>query len=70
MTMLARVLRYLRMTGMPPSVFGRRAVNDPRLVGDLIDGRDPRTATCQRIDAFIAAHPEPYRAPPRATRHR
>ena len=60
-TVLERVRRYLKVTGMPPTVFGRAAVNDPRLVGDLINGRQPGTAIAARIDAFIASHPEPRR---------
>ncbi|MGK6321150.1 hypothetical protein [Sphingomonas sp. DT-204] len=55
---LARVRRYIRQTGMAPTQFGRRAVNDPRLVSDLVNGREPRSATVARIDAYIAAHPE------------
>lgn len=58
---LVRVQSYLKATGMPPTLFGRRTINDPRLVGDMINGRDPRPRTVARIDAFIAAHPERYR---------
>ena len=43
---------------MPPTLFGRRTINDPRLVEDLLNGRQPRQRTVARIDAFIAAHPE------------
>lgn len=52
------VRRYLRSTGMRPTSFGRRTINDPRLVDDLIAGRQPRADTAARIEAFIAAHPE------------
>lgn len=55
---LARVRRYMKQTGMPATEFGRRAVNDPRLVSDLVNGREPRSRTVARIDAYIAAHPE------------
>jgi hypothetical protein len=47
--------KFLKRTAMPPSVFGRRAVGDPRLVHDLRNGREPRPATVARIEAFIAA---------------
>lgn len=47
------VERFLQRTGMPPTKFGRLAVNDPRLVGDLRNGREPRSATARRIVAFL-----------------
>jgi hypothetical protein len=54
-TVLARIRGYMKETGMPATKFGRAAVNDPRLVGDLVNGRQPRERTVERIDAFIAA---------------
>ncbi|HEU0043615.1 hypothetical protein [Sphingomonas sp.] len=39
MSLLYEVDRYLRRTGMPVTKFGRLAVNDPRLVGDMRRGR-------------------------------
>ena len=57
MDLVARIRRYLTHTGMAQTVFGRAAVNDPRLVEDLMNGRQPRPRTVARIDAFIAAHP-------------
>jgi hypothetical protein len=38
---------------MPPTVFGRAAVNDPRLVSDLRNGRVPRTPVRCRIEHFM-----------------
>ncbi|WP_319937546.1 hypothetical protein [Sphingomonas cannabina] len=55
---LARVRRYMKQTGMPATEFGRRAANDPRLVSDLLNGREPGARMIARIEAFIAAHPE------------
>jgi hypothetical protein len=55
MTMLVLIDRYLRRTNMPPTRFGRLAVNDPRLVGDLKRGRHPGPRMVARIEAFIAA---------------
>ena len=57
MAVVTRVRRYLATTGMAQTVFGRAALNDPRLVEDLIYGRQPRPYTIARIDAYIAAHP-------------
>lgn len=47
------VERFLREVDMPPSTFGRRAINDPRFVGDLRNGREPRERTANRVIAFI-----------------
>lgn len=49
-----KIDRFLRRTGMPPSKFGRLAVNDPRLVKDLRGGRELGHAICTRIESFIA----------------
>lgn len=61
MTVVTRVRSYIARTGMAQTVFGRAVLNDPRLVGDLINGRQPGRRTVARIDAFIAAHPEGLR---------
>jgi hypothetical protein len=53
------VERYLKRTGMPPTKFGRLAINDPRLVEDLRNGREPRLRVTRRILAFIAAGVRP-----------
>lgn len=39
---------------MPDSRFGRRAVNDPHLIGDLKRGRELRAATAARVRRFMA----------------
>jgi hypothetical protein len=52
---LPKILKYMRKSGMPATKFGRLAVNDPRLVGDLRNGREPRARTVARIEAFLAA---------------
>ena len=49
------VERFLRRTGMPATKFGRLAVNDPRFVLDLRNGREPRSSTAARVIDFIAA---------------
>lgn len=54
---LVKIDRYLRRTNMAPTRFGRLAVNDPRLVGDLRRGRHPGQRIIARIDAFIAGDP-------------
>jgi hypothetical protein len=54
MSLLLRINRFLRATHMPPTRFGRLAVNDPRLVSDLRRGRRVSLATARRVEAFIA----------------
>lgn len=53
--LLQTIERHLRTSGVPPTRFGREAVGDPRLVGDLKRGREPRPETAARIFAFIDA---------------
>ena len=55
MSLLVRIDRCLRCTRMRPTTFGRRAINDPRLVGDLRLGRQPRARTVARIEALLTA---------------
>lgn len=49
------VEKFLKRTGMAPTRFGRDAVNDPRLVGDMRNGREPGPRMTGRILAFINA---------------
>lgn len=53
---LPKICKFMRRTGMPASKFGRLAVNDPRLVHDLRNGREPGASIIARVDAFIADH--------------
>ena len=53
MSVLGKIERYLRKTEMPPTRFGRLAVNDPRLVGDMRKGREPGPRVIARIEAFL-----------------
>ncbi len=54
MSLLSRIDRYLRQTEMPPTKFGRCAVNDPRLIGDLRNGRQLGARVTARIERFLA----------------
>ena len=51
---LWKIERFLKRTEMPVTKFGRLAVGDPRLVRDLRNGREPRSTTVRRIEAFLA----------------
>ena len=51
--LLTRIQAFLDETGMPPTLFGRRAVRDPRLVHDLRRGRQPGTRMECRVEHFM-----------------
>lgn len=53
MSLITEIERYLRRTGVAETTFGRRAVNDPRLVGDLRRGRQPGPRIANRIKSLI-----------------
>jgi hypothetical protein len=53
MSLLIEIDRYLRTTAMPVTKFGRLAVNDPRLVGDLRRGRQLGKKVTARVRTFI-----------------
>lgn len=61
-TLLQKVERFLKEADMPPSVFGRRAVCDPRLVDDLRAGRQPGTRIICRLEHFMNMWRVDYRA--------
>lgn len=64
--------KFLRETGMPPTVFGRYALKDPRFVFDLRMGREPGRRVCARVQGFMskwrANGPNPYAASPSGRR--
>jgi len=51
--LLQRIEAFLRESAMPPSVFGRAAVRDPRLVSDLRCGREPGHRIISRVEHFM-----------------
>lgn len=60
--LIRRIERFLRETGMPWTKFGRLAAHDPRFVGDLRNGRVPRSATAKRVEHFMNIYEEQARA--------
>lgn len=56
--LIRRIEVFLRRTGMPCTKFGRLAACDPRLVGDLRNGRIPRTIMERRVEHFMNAYQE------------
>lgn len=47
---------FLRETEWTPTRLGRAAANDPLFVFQLRSGREPRSATRQRVIDFIAGY--------------
>lgn len=56
MPLRLEIERFLRAHGMPPTLFGRLSVRDPRFVLDLRMGREPRMRMRQRVRTFMAAY--------------
>ncbi|MBY4635679.1 hypothetical protein K5P26_00830 [Sphingopyxis sp. XHP0097] len=52
-SLLQRIEKFLEESAIPPSVFGRAAVRDPRLVGDLRAGRKPGLQLVCRAEHFM-----------------
>lgn len=56
--LIRRIEVFLHRTGMPWTKFGRLAARDPRLVGDLRNGRTPRSTMEQRVEHFMNTYQE------------
>lgn len=56
--LLHQIERFLRETGMPWTKFGRLAVRDPRLVGDMRRGREPGPKMASRLQTFMTSYRE------------
>lgn len=54
--LLAEIESFLTWSGMSPSEFGMRVAKDTSFVPRLRAGHDVRTATADRVFAFIRAH--------------
>jgi hypothetical protein len=52
-SLLQRIEAFLKESAMPPSVFGRAAVRDPRLVSDLRGGREAGRQVECRVEHFM-----------------
>ena len=51
--LLQRIEAFLTESAIPPSVFGREAVHDPRLVSDLRAGRIAGLTIICRVEHFM-----------------
>lgn len=50
---LSEIESYLANRGITATAFGSSAVNDPRLVFDLRDGRELRRTTRKKVEDFM-----------------
>lgn len=55
--LLTRVTDYCRAAKMAETTFGRRAVNDGKLLSRLRSGRTVSMRTAERVEAYMADHP-------------
>ena len=53
MHLLRQVEKFLHISAIPPTRFGREAMGDPRFVFDLRNGRDPRPRTVARVIRYL-----------------
>jgi hypothetical protein len=54
MSVQREIEKFLRRSNMPPTKFGRLAAGDPRLVGDLRNGREPGPKLTARLRAYLS----------------
>ena len=50
---LAEIEKFLNRTGMSPTRFGEKTMNDRALVMRLRDGRDLKLSTAEKLRAFM-----------------
>ena len=55
MHLLREVEKFLRISEIPATRFGREVMRDPRFVFDLRKGREPRMETVTRVRAYLEA---------------
>lgn len=55
---ISQIEGFMDRTGLSASAFGRQAIGDPNLVGDLRDGRMPNLRTLGRLNDFMESYPE------------
>jgi hypothetical protein len=53
MTILNEIEHFMKIKRMPPTRFGRNALNDPRLVFDLRLGREMGNRVRARVEAYL-----------------
>jgi len=59
---LSRIAEHCRDTGIAETTFGRKAVNDGKLVARLRAGKSIQLDTLQRIEKALSPSPQPEAA--------
>jgi predicted transcriptional regulator len=54
--LIERIKDFIAETGMTPSEFGKKAVNDGNLFKQLNEGRELRRRTREKVFSFIGSH--------------
>lgn len=49
----SKIDKFLMRTKLPPSTFGRKAMNDSKFYSFLVNGRSPTLDTVERIETFM-----------------
>ena len=53
------VEKFLKRTGVEPTIFGREALGDPSFVFDLRKGRSPSARTMDKVREWMSAWKSP-----------
>ena len=51
--LLDSIEKHLKKSRMAPTRFGREAIGDPKFVFQLREGREPRSRTIKRVEAYL-----------------
>jgi hypothetical protein len=51
--LLREVEKFLKISNVPATRFGREAMGDPRFVSDLRRGREPGPRTIERVRLYL-----------------
>lgn len=54
--LLFEIEAFREAHGIAETTFGRKAVNDTRLIQQLREGREPRRATVERVRTFMLTY--------------
>ena len=56
MTLIEEIEAFMAAQSMSATAFGQKAINDPRFVHDLRNGRDFKSSTGDRVRKFMAEY--------------
>lgn len=56
-SLLTAIERYIEAAELTPTTFGKQAAGDPTLVFDMKEGRELRSKTAAKIEAYMRDNP-------------